>query len=96
VPSYRFSAKAERDLEHIIEYTILHWGADQAGKYVDGLEELVGNLARTPALGKNCDELFKGLKVFPYENHLLFYIKERPGITILRVLHENMDVPRHF
>jgi toxin ParE1/3/4 len=96
MPSYKFSARAELDLEGIIDYTLQHWGADQAEKYLAALEELAGNLARMPALGQSRDELSKGLKVFPYENHLLFYIKDRQGITIPRVVHENMDAPRHF
>ena len=96
MPSVKFSARAESDLESIIDFTIEHWDAHQAAKYLDGLEELTGDLAKTPALGKSRDELHKGLRVFPYESHLLFYIKARHGITVVRILHESMDAPRHL
>ncbi|MCO5119192.1 MAG: type II toxin-antitoxin system RelE/ParE family toxin [Burkholderiaceae bacterium] len=65
MPDFRFSAGAEHDLEDIIDYTIERWGVDQAVKYMDGLEDLAGTLARTPALGRRRDDLLEGLLVFP-------------------------------
>jgi toxin ParE1/3/4 len=94
--SYKFTAKAEDDLALLIDYTLQQWGVEQASKYVDGLEVLAGNLAKSPALGRNRDDLAKGLKMFPYQSHVLFYIKERHGITVVRILHESMDAPSHL
>jgi toxin ParE1/3/4 len=65
MPDFRLSAGAEHDLEDIIDYTIERWGVDQAVKYMDGLEDLAGTLARTPALGRRRDDLLEGLLVFP-------------------------------
>jgi toxin ParE1/3/4 len=96
MPGFRFSARAEHDLEGIVDFTLRRWGTSQASKYVDRLEELAGTLAHNPALGKPRDELHKGLQSFPYESHVLFYHKERSGIAIVRILHENMDAPRHI
>lgn len=96
MPKFRFSTRAERDLEKIVDFTLAHWGSAQASKYVDGLEELAGKLAQSPGLGKPRDELHKGLQSFPYESHVLFYCKERSGIVFVRILHENMDAPRHI
>lgn len=96
MPGFRFSARAERDLEGIVDFTLSRWGTAQASKYVDGLEELAGTLAHNPALGKSRDELHKGLQSFPYESHVLFYRRERSGIVIVRILHENIDSPRHI
>ena len=36
--SYVFTDKAEHDLEKIIDFTVEHWGALQAMKYIDGFE----------------------------------------------------------
>lgn len=96
MPVYKFTEKAEGDLEAIIDYTLESWGAIQAVKYIEGLEQLAASLAQTPDLGRSCEGLYKGLIVFPYERHLLFYRKERHGITIVRILHDSMDTPRHF
>ena len=96
MPVYKFTERAESDLASIIDHTLETWGAGQAVKYIDGLEGLAASLAQTPDLGKAREDLHKGLFVFPYERHLLFYRKERHGITIVRILHDSMDTPRHF
>jgi len=96
MPVYKFTERAEGDLASIIDYTLETWGAGQAVKYINGLEGLAASLAQTPDLGKAREDLHKGLFVFPYERHLLFYRKERHGITIVRILHDSMDTPRHF
>lgn len=96
MPVYKFTEKAESDLATIIDYTLGTWGAAQAVKYLDGLESLAETLAQTPDLGRAREEIHKGLIVFPYERHLLFYRKERHGITIVRILHDSMDSLRHF
>ena len=54
---YKFTDKAERDLEDIIDYTVEHWGKPQAEKYIDGLEELAQTLADNPGIGITRDEL---------------------------------------
>ena len=96
MPVYKFTEKAESDLATIIDYTLGTWGPAQAVKYLDGLESLAETLAQTPDLGRAREEIHKGLIVFPCERHLLFYRKERHGITIVRILHDSMDALRHF
>lgn len=93
---YKFTDKAEEDLADIIDYTGATWSAVQAVRYIDGLGVLAENLAQTPELGKSRDDLHEGLIAFPYERHLLFYRKERHGITIVRILHASMDTPNHL
>jgi len=93
---YKFTEKAELDLAAIVDFTLQTWGAAQTVKYIDGLEDLAETLAQIPDLGTAREDLHKGLIVFPYERHLLFYRKERHGITIVRILHDSMDVPGHF
>jgi len=96
MPVYKFTERAEGDLATIVDYTLDTWGAAQAVKCIEGLEDLAGTLAQTPDLGKARVDLQKGLIVFPYERHLLFYRKERHGVTIVRILHDSMDTPHHF
>lgn len=96
VPTYKFTALAEQDLAGILDYTLESWGAAQANN-MDGMEELLATLAQAPELGKSREDLHHQhqLMVFPYEKHLLFYCAQRHGITVVRILHESMDAPRH-
>jgi len=96
MPHYEFTGHAECDLEGIIDYTLEHWGPRQAKTYLDGLHSLAGKLAANPDLGVSRDALFKGLISFPYASHVLYYVKQPHGITIIRVLHKRMDPCRHL
>ena len=95
-PRYRFTDKAERDLEGIIDYTVQEWGVSQANTYLDGLESRAQLLAENPDLGMARETLFEGLLSFPYESHILYYKKHARGIVILRILYQYMDPVKHL
>jgi len=94
--SYNFALSAENDLADIVDYTIRKWGADQASKYIDGLEQQTQLLAENPILAKPVDQLFKGLRAFPYQRHTIYFVEVSHGITISRVLHKSMDPKLHI
>jgi len=96
VAKFLFTERAENDLEDIIDYTLNEWGSVQSRHYVDGLEELSQLLADNPSVGTSRDGLSKGVISFPYRSHILYYIKQRYGITIVRVLHKAMDPHKHL
>lgn len=96
MPRYEFAEQAERDLEAITDYTLERWGSAQAVKYLDGLEERARTLAVNPGLGVRRDSLIEGLISFPYGSHILYYLKQPHGITIIRILHQRMDPKRHI
>lgn len=96
MPGYKYSAAAEADLNNISDYTTQNWGVEQAFKYIDGLEDRVKSLAEHPAIGRPCNNLYKGLRAFPYGSHHLYYVEDKSGITIVRVLHERMNPAAHF
>lgn len=85
---YKFTKKAEHDLEDIIDYTFQQWGAAQTNTYIDGLEAHGQLLADNPDLGIKREATFEGLLSFPYESHILYYMRQPHGITIVRVLHQ--------
>ncbi len=95
-PHYRFTDRAERDLEEVVDYTVQEWGASQANAYLGGLESRVQLLAENPDLGVARDAISQGLLSFPYESHILYYRKHASGIVIIRVLHQHMDPVRHL
>jgi|CXWL01.1.fsa_nt_gi toxin ParE1/3/4 len=96
MPRHKFTAHAQKDLLNIINYTVQNWGGVQADKYIDGLEVLAGNLANNPALGTCRDVLKKGLFSFPYQSHMLYYIRTKTGIIILRVLHQHQNLEKNL
>ena len=93
---YKFTEQAERDLDAIVNYTLENWGQTRAIKYVDELEALLGNLALNPSLGINQDGIFKGLLSFPYVSHVVYFMKNLDGVTVIRILHKRMDTNRHL
>jgi len=96
VANYKFAEKAERDLKDIIDYTLQQWGALQAHTYLDGLETRGQLLADNPDLGTKREAISEGLLSFPYESHILYYMRQPYGITIVRVLHQTMDPMKHL
>ncbi|MDE1465737.1 type II toxin-antitoxin system RelE/ParE family toxin [Spartinivicinus poritis] len=93
---FYFSEKAEQDLEEITDYTHQQWGSLQVIKYLDGLTELCQTLADSPVLGMKRDNLAEGLLSFSYESHILYYLAQPHGITVVRVLHKRRDPVKHL
>lgn len=94
--TFYFTEQAEKDLEAIIDFTFQRWGAAQSHNYIDDLEALAQILADNPLLGAERDELSQGLRSFPYQSHVLFYMQHKEGVAIVRVLHTSVDVVRFF
>jgi toxin ParE1/3/4 len=92
MPTVKYTQAANVDLLNIINFTFETWGADQADTYIDGLEKLAQTLSEAPNLGKARADLAKGLRSFSYQSHVLYFIEATHGITVVRVLHENMNV----
>ncbi|HYQ71174.1 MAG TPA: type II toxin-antitoxin system RelE/ParE family toxin [Gammaproteobacteria bacterium] len=63
---YRLRSKARSDIDAIWDYTVQSWGVQQALHYLNGLRDVCTELADNPELGKCRDELYKGLRVYPY------------------------------
>lgn len=95
--NFYFTEQAEKDLEAIIDFTLQRWGMAQPHIYIDALQETAQILADNPQLGTERDELSQGLRSFPHQSHVLFYMPQRQeGITIVRVLYASVDVLRYF
>ena len=95
---FEYTEIARKELINIISYTVDTWEQSQALKYVDGLEILAQRLAETPELGKHRADIFSKRKIlsFPYEKHILYYAVISNGISIIRILHESMNINKQF
>lgn len=87
MPIYKFSIRSHADLEYIVAYTLDNRGAEQANRYIDGLEQRVQTLADAPSLGKPYNDLSQGMRGFLYQSHINYYVEADHGITVVRVLH---------
>ena len=94
--AYRLSRQAALDLDEIYEYTTMNFGLMRAQSYLNGLHERLGILAQQPMLGRSADQIAPNLRRYEYRSHVVFYIPQGESVLIVRVLHENMDAPRHF
>ena len=91
---YELSLAADNDLEEIYDFTNEKFGAEQAVKYLIGLENVFDSLCSNPRLGRERNELYDGLRSFSKESHVIFYRIMENRIRIVRVLHANRDAIR--
>jgi toxin ParE1/3/4 len=93
--AYRLSRKAAIDIGGIYEYTTANFGLTQARRYLNGMHERFGDLARQPMLGRAAGRLAPNLRRYEYRSHVVFYVPDQEGVLIVRVLHQSMDIRRH-
>ena len=94
MPSRRldFSAHAGQDLDHLLEYTVSHWGTEQASRYRDDLIRSIERLCDFPELGRSRKEIRAGLRCLSIAHHVVLYRVLTERILIERVIHERADV----
>lgn len=93
---YRISPRAERDLEEIWLYSQGRWSAEQADRYAGALIDMIEALAADPEKGRRIDDIRPGYRKQAAGSHVIFYRQARPGIEIVRILHQRMNVSAHL
>ena len=94
--NYRLTSRAESDLAEIADYTIGNFGIKQARHYRDALETCFQTIADNPMLGLEDDKLAPRLRRHQHKSHVVFYLPEKKGVLIVRVLHEKRDFEQLF
>lgn len=89
------SPKAEEDLE-CINNRIASYNPQAANKLLDKIGEKFETLASFPKMGKSRNELVIGLRSFPIEDYLIFYVPIENGIEIARVVSGYRDLEFMF
>lgn len=90
----RLTALAAKDLREIGRYTRQTWGVLQARRYREELDLALQKLGLVPNAGRPRPDLAPRLRSFVVASHVVFYVPRRGGITVVRLLHTNMDVER--
>lgn len=94
---------AEDDLASIAIWSAENFGAKQAEAYVDAILDTVDELsAGEPTRSKARDEIAPGIRTLHMTKpgrrgrHLLVYTVSDDLLTIVRILHDSMEVSRHL
>ena len=92
------SEKAKDDLRNIADYTRKTWSEEQAVVYFNKLLDTCAFIARkNGTVGRLYDEIRPGLYGYHIARHIIFYrILSDNTIRIVRILHDQMDFPRHL
>lgn len=96
MPIYRLSPLAEKDLFNIISTTIESWGNAQAKEYAQTMDAALVKLAQYPEFGRERNDVYNGARSFPVAKHIVFYQVTETGIDVARILHQRMDLSKHF
>jgi toxin ParE1/3/4 len=93
---YRLTPAAEGDLEAIWTYTLQHWSAEQADRYIDTLTAAFAELAQSPKSAPACDQIRPGYRRRSIGRHMIYFRATTYGIIVVRILHDRMDAQRHL
>ena len=92
----KIKPEAESDLVKIFEYTAMRWDVDEAKKYQDDLFAGMLLLTKQEELGKEYHYAKQPYRKLHINRHLIFYRLEGQTCLVIRVLHDRMDVKKHF
>ena len=91
-----FHESAIEDLEEIWFYTFQTWSLEQADRYHNLIYKEIDFLAGKPTSGKDLNHIREGYRSSKVKSHLIFYKYSSFEIEIIRILHENMDIPNRL
>ena len=90
------SEAAARDIEDILDQSIVDFGVLQAERYFESLRRCLDLLGDNPQMGASAEEIRPGYRRFIHQAHVIFYRQTVGGILVVRLLHKHMDAPRHL
>ena len=90
---YRLSPLAECDLEEIWLYTLRTWSRDQADRYHITMINAIEGLASGERIGRDASDIREAYLKYAVGRHVVFYRDGGDHLTIIRVLHQSMDIP---
>lgn len=84
--------KARFDLLAIYNYIADNSGDVRAERYLRRINDAVSYLAQQPMMGRARPEVEEGIRSFPCEEHVIFYVPIEDGVDLVRVIHAAMDL----
>ena len=91
---YELSEQARADVKEIIQYTIEHFGTDQADEYTTALFYSFELLADNPKLGKRVLASHNGdVRCYTFRAHYVIYEIRRDVIRIAAIFNTKQLLP---
>jgi toxin ParE1/3/4 len=90
------SPEAQEDLLDIWRFGANEWSPEQADRHLRDIDDMCDRLYDDPKLGHIRDDLIPGLRSMYVQPHLVFYRISAGTVTIVRVLHERLDMAIRF
>jgi toxin ParE1/3/4 len=91
---YRVSRLAQADIEGKYDYTIKNWSISQADAYYAEIIAACEGLVSGTSIGHS--SAIEGYQAVSIGTRSIFYRIDDYTLLIVRVLHQAMDVARHF
>lgn len=91
-----FSPKAAFDIDQIFGYTEGRWGSEKAEDYIFGLRDKCRALSAGGIRGRSMDSIRSGYYLLPYASHFIVYRESAKSVTIVRILHQRMNIAAHL
>jgi toxin ParE1/3/4 len=94
---YRLSPAAQADLEDIWAYTTRTWTVGQAETYILDIRDACAGLASGDRIAQAADDIRPGYSRLKVGAHVLFLCYADDGwIDVIRILHQQMDIPHRL
>jgi toxin ParE1/3/4 len=91
VNRYELTPFARFDMREIWAYTVQQWGRRVADSYIRDLSATLETIARDPYLGAATEWVDGSCRKQIFRSHVIFYMLADEGVTIIRILHQQMD-----
>lgn len=88
--------KAQDDLSDIWDYTCRQWGTMQAETYIRNIWQTIESLKSSYNPSQSIDFVRAGYRKIQSGSHVIFFKPTITSITIIRILHQQMDIERHL
>ena len=93
---YRLTPLARSDLVEIWAYTCETWSPDQADRYHGQIITALESFVQNPDHGRDMNHVRPDYRRGTVGSHFIFYKKTAYGIEVIRILHQQRDIPRHL
>jgi toxin ParE1/3/4 len=90
------SRRAQRDMFHILKYSVEMWGKVQARAYQSRFLHAYDLIEANPLIGRALTELGDDTRGYVVGSHIVIYRMRDKSISVIRVLHQNMSLPKHL
>ena len=84
--------KARFDLLSLSNYIAENGGEARAERYLRKFNDTVSYLAQHPLMGRARSELGEGIRGFPFDEYVIFYVPIEDGVDLVRVIHSKLDL----